>query len=136
VQRETLRADREQPLHPLLERIMRIHVTEEARHLSFARHWLKTRVPQLSRARRAVLSIGAPMILGEMGAMMLQPSRDVVQRFDIPKAVLDEAFHHNAEFQAGAVQSLRKVRRLCVELGLVTPVSKRLWEAKGIWATD
>ena len=24
--------------HPLVERIMRIHVTEEARHLSFARH--------------------------------------------------------------------------------------------------
>ena len=30
----------------------------------------------------------------------------------------------------------RKVRRLCVELGLVTPLSKPLWKAKGIWATD
>ena len=34
VQRSALRSGRE--LHPLLERIMRIHVTEEARHLSFA----------------------------------------------------------------------------------------------------
>src|SRR5213078_2166833 len=39
VQRRELRSGQE--LHPLLERIMRIHVTEEARHLSFARHYLK-----------------------------------------------------------------------------------------------
>jgi hypothetical protein len=83
-----------------------------------------------------VLAIGAPLILGEMGGMMLQPSRDVVRRFDIPAAVLDEAYHRNAEFQASAVESLRKVRKLCVDLGLVTPVSKRLWKAKGIWADD
>jgi hypothetical protein len=136
MQRETLRSERERPLHPLLERIMRIHVTEEARHLSFARHWLKTRVPTLGRARRAVLSIGAPLILGEMGRMMLQPSRDVVERFEIPKAVLDEAFLENDAYQADVVASLRKVRRLCADLGLVTPLSKRLWIAKGIWSAD
>ncbi|MBV9412506.1 MAG: diiron oxygenase, partial [Acidimicrobiia bacterium] len=39
VQRQELRSGKE--IHPLLERIMRIHVTEEARHLSFARHYLK-----------------------------------------------------------------------------------------------
>jgi hypothetical protein len=36
VQRRALRRD--QPVHPLLRRIMQIHVTEEARHLCFARH--------------------------------------------------------------------------------------------------
>lgn len=134
MQRETLRSERDRELHPLLERIMRIHVTEEARHLSFARHWLKTRVPALGPARKLVLSIGAPLILGEMGRMMLQPSRDVVQRFDIPKAVLDEAFLENDRYKADVVTSLRKVRKLCVDLGLVNPVAKRLWKAKGIWA--
>ncbi|MDQ1477481.1 MAG: hypothetical protein QOE62_2710, partial [Actinomycetota bacterium] len=29
--------------------------------------------------------------------------------------------------------SLRKVRSLLVELGLVTPFSRRLWKAFGIW---
>src|SRR6185437_288401 len=38
VQRRALRSG--EAIHPLLERIMRIHVTEEARHLSFARHYL------------------------------------------------------------------------------------------------
>ena len=37
VQRETLRKNRVD-IHPLLRRIMQIHVTEEARHKSFARH--------------------------------------------------------------------------------------------------
>ena len=65
VQRETLRSERE--LHPLLERIMRIHVTEEARHLSFARHYLKREVPKLgpfsssrSRSRRRSSSASWP----------------------------------------------------------------------------
>ena len=43
VQRQELRGDRD--LHPLLEIIMRHHVTEEARHLSFARQYLKRDVP-------------------------------------------------------------------------------------------
>ena len=136
VQRETLRAERERPLHPLLERIMRIHVTEEARHLSFARHWLKTRVPALGPIRRTILSIGAPMILGEMGGMMLRPSTEVVRRFNIPKSVQREAFTDNPEFQEGAAVSMRKVRTLCRDLGLINPLSKRLWKAKKIWQDD
>jgi len=29
--------------------------------------------------------------------------------------------------------SVGKVRRLCVELGLVGPVAKRLWKGVGLW---
>src|SRR5438067_6294347 len=64
VQRRELRSGRE--IHPLLMRIMRIHVTEEARHLSFARHYLKHTVPALPRRRRIRLAIAAPLILGTM----------------------------------------------------------------------
>jgi hypothetical protein len=135
VQRETLR-NTEQELHPLLERIMRIHVTEEARHLSFARHWLKRSVPELGFVRRTILSIGAPVILGEMGGLMLRPSKDIVEQYGIPKAVLREAYDDNPEFQAGAAVAMRKVRILCRDLGLITPLSRRLWKAKKIWADD
>jgi hypothetical protein len=135
MQREVLR-DEEADLHPLLERIMRIHVTEEARHLSFARHWLKRHVPELDPVRRMILSIGAPMILGEMGGLMLKPSTDMARRYAIPGEVLREAYDDNPEFQAGAATSMRKVRMLCRELGLVNPVSERLWKAKRIWADD
>ena len=72
-------------LHPLLERIMRIHVTEEARHLSFARHYLKRTVPGAAPAPpRPARPSRAPVILGTMAQMMLRPSRQLVARYSDP----------------------------------------------------
>jgi hypothetical protein len=136
LQRETLRGHRERELHPLLERIMRIHVTEEARHLSFARHRLKRSVPTLGPVRRAILAIATPLILGEMAGMMMRPSKKLVRDYQIPRAVVREAYDDNPEWQASAANALRKVRLLCRELGLIGPVSRRLWKAKNIWADD
>jgi hypothetical protein len=135
VQRETLR-NKDKELHALLERIMRIHVTEEARHLSFARHWLKHRVPELDPVRRAILSIGAPLILGEMGGLMLRPSSEIVRTYAIPQDALRQAYDDNPEFQQGAAQAMRKVRILCRDLGLMNPISTRIWKAKRIWEDD
>jgi hypothetical protein len=134
VQREALRDAGQGRIHPLLERIMRIHVTEEARHLSFARQYLKRNVPKLSRVRRLVLSIGAPLILEQMARLMMQAPSQIVKEFGIPAEVLREAYTDNAEHKVEVAHSLRKVRQLCIELGLVNPVSKRLWMKAGIWA--
>ena len=134
VQRRELRS--EDPIHPLLERIMRIHVTEEARHLSFARHYLKTQMPTLSRVRRVELGIGAPLVLVGMVRMMLQPSRELVRRYRIPKSVLEEAYTKNRAHKASVLESLSKVRRLCGELGLLGPAYRRLWQALGLWGED
>jgi hypothetical protein len=130
VQRETLRSGKD--LHPLLERIMRIHVTEEARHLSFARHYLKREVPKLNRIKRFAVSIQAPITLGIMSGLMLKPSNSLARRYDIPKAVMRTAYG-NPESRAEGVKSLRKVRNLCIELGLVTPFSKPIWKLMGVW---
>ncbi|MGQ0433109.1 MAG: AurF N-oxygenase family protein [Microthrixaceae bacterium] len=135
MQREVLR-DKDANTHPLLERIMRIHVTEEARHLSFARHWLKQSVPKLGPVRRTILSFGAPMILGEMGGLMMRPSKAIVTTYDIPAEVLREAYDDNSEWQQSAAVAMRKVRVLCRDLGLMNPLSVRLWKAKKIWADD
>jgi hypothetical protein len=131
VQRSALRSGKD--LHPLLERIMRIHVTEEARHLSFARHYLRRRVAQLGWARQQALAIGAPCILGTMAALMLRSSPEVVKTYRIPKEVLREAYAGNPASRQYVVDSLRKVRELCIELGLINPVSRSIWRAFGIW---
>ena len=119
--------------HPLLERIMRIHVTEEARHLSFARQYLRQQVPRLGRVRRLRLAVEAPSILGEMARLMMRPSPQVVRTYGIPESVVREAYDDNPAARAQVLESLRKVRALLVELGLVTPVTRRLWQARGIW---
>ncbi|MBV8691072.1 MAG: diiron oxygenase [Actinobacteria bacterium] len=133
VQRETLRSGRE--LHPLLQHIMRIHVTEEARHLSFARHYLKRQVPRLNPIKRFAVSIQAPVTLGVMAGLMLQPPSHLIKRYGIPKHVIKEAYG-TAEARATAARSLRKVRNLCVELGLVTWFTKPIWKALHIWGED
>jgi hypothetical protein len=130
VQRRELRSDR--PIHPLLERIMRIHVTEEARHLSFARHYLKRTVPGLSPVRKVQLAVMAPLILGQMAQLMLKPSRRLVQRYDIPKDVIDEAYTNNPQHHAETVASLQKVKKLCIELGLLRWPYPRIWKRFGL----
>ena len=57
IQREELR--RGTP-HPLVEQIIRIHVTEEARHISFARNYLRQAVPRLGWFRRRRLALQRP----------------------------------------------------------------------------
>lgn len=131
VQRRELRSGR--PLHPLLERIMRIHVTEEARHLSFARHYLKRSVPTLGPIRRAELAIGAPLVLATMAQMMLRPSRQLVRRYGIPQPVIDEAFTNNATHHAESLASMTKLRRLWTELGLTGFPYRALWRRLGLW---
>jgi hypothetical protein len=129
-QRQTLRSGKD--MHPLLERIMRIHVTEEARHLSFARMALKRRVPRLGWFRRVTLSVRAPFLLGFMSAAMLEPSSQMVATYGIPKRVLKDAFGA-ADARQGLKDAVGKVRRLCVELDLVTPLTKPIWKRFGIW---
>src|SRR3989454_6473104 len=98
VQRQALRSSR--PIHPLLKRIMQIHVTEEARHLCFARHYLKRRVPELGFVRRTALAVRAPMILAVMAQLMMRPSREIVEAYGIPKEVVSEAYARNPRHRA------------------------------------
>lgn len=131
VQRSALRSER--PLHPLLKRIMQIHVTEEARHLCFARHYLKQNAPRLGRFRRFVLSVRAPIILSIMAQQMMQPSPQIIRTYGIPRGVVDEAYRKNPVHRQRTLDALTKVRQLCEEIGILTPFSIGLWRRLGIW---
>ncbi len=117
--------------HPLVERIMRIHVTEEARHLTFARHVLRRDVPRLSRVRRAVLSVLAPLELSLLARIMLVPPADMVRNCGIPREVVREAYR-SAQGRSFISESVRKSRQLCGELGLLTPVARLVWRLAGV----
>lgn len=43
-------------LQPMIQRLMRIHVTEEARHIQFARDGLRKRVPHMGRLNRWLIA--------------------------------------------------------------------------------
>jgi hypothetical protein len=118
--------------HPLPQRISQIHVIEEARHMSFARAYLVRHVPRLSFLRKNFLALRAPLILGNMVPLMLRPSPQLVHRFKIPRAVMDQAFRDNAAFDGLKRDAVAKTRELCGELGLMNGPYGWLWRRFGL----
>jgi P-aminobenzoate N-oxygenase AurF len=131
MQRSRLRAG---TAHPLFERIIRIHVTEEARHISFARNYLRTEVPKLGRINRFRLILHAPILFGIMTRMMVNPPEQLARAYGVPKPVMRAARRHpDQRHQLAAAAS--KPRKLCRDLGLVTRWSAPLWDLMGLTET-
>ncbi len=120
-------------IHPLAKRIMQIHITEEARHLCFAREYLKQSVPRLGTLATWKLRTATPVILGEMAKLMMQPPREILARYGVPAEVIREAYVTNPAHRAAVVDSLTRIRKLCIELGVVERRSAALWRRYGIW---
>ena len=134
VQRQMLK--KRDDVHPLLRRVSQIHVTEEARHLSFARLYLRRNVPRLGAVKKTMLRIRTPLILGQMSQMMMRPSPQIVRRYGIPAAVLREAYDANPKHRAQTTEAVAKVRKLCQELDIITPRTVKLWKAVGLWPRE
>jgi len=120
--------------HPLLERISRIHITEEARHMAFARHYLRRHVPRLRALKRFRLCAGTPVILKVASRLMMRPSSHIVKTYGIPRTVLEEAYGRGSEGQRWVRAALRKTRELCWDLGILDERWMPYWKALGIWA--
>ena len=119
--------------HPLLEQIMRIHVSEEARHLSFARHFLKARVPELGWGRRQVLALVSPLLFGVMVRLMVLPHPQLLAEYDVPVQARRQA-ERSPQARQLLLDAAAKPRRLCEELGLDNRVAKALWRLVGLRA--
>jgi hypothetical protein len=129
VQRRELR--RGDALHPILRTVMRIHVTEEARHISFARSYLRERVPQLGWWKHAQLEVHAPFVLRTMVDEMIAPPRWLLDLYAVPKDVRREA---NAcpHARADIIDGLGPIRSILTEVGALTPRSLPLWRAMSL----
>jgi hypothetical protein len=129
IQRQTLRSGVD---HPLVERVMRIHVTEEARHIGFAKSFLTKRVPTLGPVRRRILADTTPLVLGIMAPLMVYPSAATYRAFSIPRTVRSE-MKRDPETKQLLQDSVRKIRGLFDGLGLIDRRSRALWKAVGLW---
>jgi hypothetical protein len=132
VQRSWLRAG---GLHPLIERIMRIHVTEEARHLSYARRSLIDGAPRLGRLRRNALAIAAPLLLALEARLILVPPADIRRECGVPRRVVRQAFRSPQGRQL-LRDSLARTRQVLREAGLMTRSGRATWKLLGIWDHD
>ncbi|HET7690899.1 MAG TPA: diiron oxygenase [Nocardioidaceae bacterium] len=130
VQKQILRSGAELP--PLLERIMQIHIAEEARHISFAHEYLRTRVPELDPVRKGLLSVLYPVVMRVAGDLILIPTQEITTEVGVPRWVLGQAFRHSPEAKEMVRGLFADVRGLADEIGLMNPVSRRVWKLMGI----
>ncbi|HET8560692.1 MAG TPA: diiron oxygenase [Marmoricola sp.] len=119
-------------MHPLLQRIMQIHVAEEARHISFAHEFLTRRAGEMGRVRRAVLSVVLPVVMRVLGDVIMVPGREMTRDVGVPREVLDEVFWDSPDGRQMLRDIFSDVRALAEAMRLMNPVSRRVWKALGI----
>lgn len=114
--------------HPIMHEVMRIHVAEEARHISFAHKFLSRRIPRMSRPGRFAMSLAFPTIMRVLCDVIVIPPKEFWDEFDIPAEVKKELFWDTPESRAQLQSYFTDVRALAEEIGLMNPVSRRLWK--------
>jgi hypothetical protein len=124
-QKNVLREGR--ALHPIMERVMAIHVAEEARHISFAHEYLRKRVPGLPRRMRFGLWIYVPVVLRVLCSAIIVPPRAFWKEFDIPRSVRKEIFFKSPESRQMLRDMFGDVRMLAHDTGLMNPLAKLVW---------
>ena len=116
-------------LHPIMERVMAIHVAEEARHISFAHEYLRKRVP-----RHAAGGSGSGCRCTCRSSCGCCARRSWCRRaafwkeFDIPRSVKrKEMFFRAPESRQMLRDMFGDVRMLCHDTGLMNPAAKLMW---------
>jgi hypothetical protein len=114
-------------LHPIMAKVMAIHVAEEARHISFAHEYLRKRLPRLNRRQRLLLSVNVPLIMRILCQAILVPPRSFFREFGIPPEVRKELFFRSPQSRKWLQDMFGDVRMLCVDTGLMNPLATLIW---------
>jgi hypothetical protein len=114
-------------LHPILAKVMAIHVAEEARHISFAHEYLRKRLPRLNRRQRLLLSVNVPLIMRILCQAILVPPRGFFREFGIPREVRKELFFRSPQSRKWLQDMFGDVRMLCADTGLMNPLAALIW---------
>jgi len=114
-------------LHPIIAKVIGIHVAEEARHISFADQLLSKRVPQMVRRSRFVLSLYVPIVMRVLGQAIVVPPRSFFKEFDIPWSVRKELYFDAPDSRQALRDMYADVRMLSHDVGLMNPIALLMW---------
>ena len=122
-------ARRASDIHPLLQRIMQIHIAEEARHIGFAHQYVEHKAPRLKRHQRFVLSLAFPVIHRWLADAILVPSRQARRDMGIPRSVVKDVYWRRPESRQLLRDLFADVRMLAENAGMMNRVSRLPLEA-------
>jgi hypothetical protein len=119
-------------LPPLMQRVMEIHMAEEARHISFAAEFLKVHIPRMNPAGQAICALAFPLAMRWLAGEIMTSPRELQREFGIPQDVWQEAFWHGDHARRVMASYFGDMRALAEDLGLMNRVTRKLWSILGI----
>lgn len=122
INRATMRDER---VHTVSRSIARLHVLEEARHVSFAKTYLAEILPTLDESDRRLVADVAPALVAVVAELSVDPA--VYDHLGIAGGY--EAARANPHHQAAIVAGLSKLTTFLTELGVIDDEHREAWSA-------
>jgi P-aminobenzoate N-oxygenase AurF len=116
-------------LQPMVRRLMRIHVSEEARHIQFARDGLRKRVPNMARINR----MWAANLNGVGGLFFryLFSNRVQYRRAGLDAHTARRVARSSPHRQQTQIAGFAPLAAFLEEVGLMGPIARRMWRRSG-----
>ncbi|UDY24350.1 AurF N-oxygenase family protein [Nocardioides sp. Kera G14] len=118
--------------HPLIDRIMQIHIAEEARHIGFAHQYLEHHWPDLGLIKRQLLTVMFPVTMRALCDVIMIPSAKARADMGIPSEVAKEIWWSSDDSEKLLRDLFSDVRMLADNLGIRKGPARLLWKALGI----
>jgi hypothetical protein len=125
--RATMRDER---VHATSRAMARLHVLEEARHVSFAKSYLAETWATLDDDARRVVADAAPVLVSVVAGLSVDPSVYAELGIDDGAAVAQANPHHRATIVAG----LTKLTAFLTEIGVLDDAHRPTWTDLGLAA--
>jgi hypothetical protein len=119
----------DEELQPMVQRLMRIHVTEEARHIQFARDGLRKRAPHLRRINRVfVANLNG---VGGLFFRYLFTNKVPYRRAGLNPREARRIARKSAHRKEVQIIGFAPLAAFLQEVGLMGPIARRMWRRSG-----
>jgi hypothetical protein len=116
---------KDERVHPTSRRIAKIHVMEEARHVSYARTYIAEVWPTLSWMRRTLAMVRAPFVVMSICDAVSNPA--VYDELGIEGGA--KIAKANPYHQQRVIRDLGKLTDFLSEIGVINSATRPLWQA-------
>jgi hypothetical protein len=121
---------RDERVHPVSRQMAKLHVLEEARHVSFAKTYLAEVWPQLSDEEQRELAGVAPAMVAAVVELNLDPK--VYETLGIDGG-LEQALA-NPAYRQVVIDGLAKLTGFLTEVGMIDDTNRSAWVERGLVA--
>ena len=119
--------------HPLSDRVMQIHIAEEARHIGFAHQYLEQHVAELGPLKRQFVAMTFPLIMRLLCDVIMVPPAQARRDMGIPEEVAKEIWWDSEHSSKTLRDMFTDVRMLADDLGIRrNPIHRLMWKISGI----